>query len=120
MNNAIKAKNISSVTIQGNGIIRNSKGYLIARLVDDVKFDSEHLNDDDNVAMALDIIRDAMIKDGGGELGSLAHSWHCNIAMACNDAILRHEDQLDFAHQAGNDAASRVMKLLFGIEAKQV
>jgi len=29
--------------VQENGIIRNSKGYLIGRLVDKISFDSEHI-----------------------------------------------------------------------------
>jgi hypothetical protein len=56
-----------------------------------------------------------------------AHGWHCNIAMMCYDAImdshekepgaladdtLKHED----AHKIGNEAASRFMKMCFGVE----
>ena len=58
------------------------------------------------------------------ELGSYAHSWHCNIAMACYDAIMDadleidREDQKIDAHKVGNDAASRFMKLCFNVETK--
>ena len=71
------------------------------------------------VAEAMDVIKKAMIDDGPSEQGSLAHGWHSNIAMTCYDAILAHDDQVDFAHKVGNDAASRFMKLCFGVETKQ-
>lgn len=112
----IATKTLSNVTIQENGIIRNSKGTIIASLVGDVEFESEHLNVDDNVESAFNVIGNAMVKDDPSKLGSYAHSWHCNIAMACYDAILAHDDQVDFAHKVGNDAASRFMKLCFNIE----
>ena len=54
------------------------------------------------------------------ELGSYAHSWHCNIAMMCHDAIIdadREGKKFD-AHKVGNDAASRFMKLCFNAETK--
>lgn len=59
-----------------------------------------------------------VMKDEGGDPGSYAHSWHCNIAMACYDAILSHDDSVDFAHKVGNDAASRFMKMCFDVETK--
>ena len=71
---------------------------------------------DITVQQAVEALTKAMVEDGAGERGSLAHSWHCNIAMACHDAILSHDDQVDFAHQVGNDAASRFMKLCFCVE----
>lgn len=43
----IKKKTISGVTIQENGIVRNSNGYIIARL-SGVDFDSEYINECDN------------------------------------------------------------------------
>ena len=54
------------------------------------------------------------------ELGSLAHSWHCNIAMACYDAIREAADGVphEQAHLIGNYAASRFMKMLFDVETK--
>lgn len=42
---ACEEKILSSVTIQENGIIRNSKGRLIGRLVEDVSFNSRHLSE---------------------------------------------------------------------------
>ena len=74
------------------------------------------------VEKALAVIRQAMIDDGPSELGSYAHAWHCNIAMMVTDAIntakleLKHEMQSIDAHAVGNDAASRFMKLCFGVE----
>ena len=40
-----KTKTLNDVTVQENGIIRNSKGIIIGSTVDDVDFDSEHLED---------------------------------------------------------------------------
>ena len=67
------------------------------------------------VQQAVEALTKAMMEDPGDK-GSLAHVWHCNIAMSCHDAILAHDDQVDFAHHVGNDSASRFMKLCFGVE----
>ena len=40
----IETKILNNVEVQQNGIIRNSEGRLIARLVDDIEFNSEHIN----------------------------------------------------------------------------
>ena len=74
---------------------------------------------------AMTVIKKAMVDDNPGEQGSFAHSWHCNIAMMCYDAIAdaasKAEDLFchDDAHKIGNDAASRFMKLCFDVETKQ-
>ena len=74
------------------------------------------------VKKAMAVLKQAMIDDGPSELGSYAHSWHCNIAMACYDAIedgkldVNHETESLDSHAVGNDAASRFMKLCFGVE----
>ena len=68
------------------------------------------------VEQAVEALTKAMAEDDPSDKNSLAHGWHCNIAMACYDAILAHDDQVDFAHKVGNDAASRFMKLCFGVE----
>lgn len=73
---------------------------------------------------AMKVITQAMIDDNPSEQGSYAHSWHCNIAMMCHDAI--HAAGLceggplseEAPHLIGNDAASRFMKLCFGVETK--
>jgi hypothetical protein len=70
-------------------------------------------------AQAFEVIKKAMIEDNPSEKGSYAHSWHCNIACMCMDAIeektmLGHAD----AHEIGNEAASRFMKLCFDVETK--
>ena len=80
----------------------------------------------DEIVEAMTVIRKAMIDDEPGEPGSFAHSWHCNIAMMCYDAILADDEQRistqkvghEIAHEIGNDAASRFMKLCFGVETK--
>ena len=74
------------------------------------------------VENALNILKQAMINDSPSEPGSYAHTWHYNISCMCQDAIykvdvneqLNHEE----VHKIGNDAASRFMKLCFGIETK--
>ena len=67
----------------------------------------------DTVKEAFDTLKQAMKDDP-----SFAYSWHCNVAMMCHDAILNFDGQVDFAHQVGNDAASRFMKLCFDVETK--
>ena len=58
------------------------------------------------------------------ELGSYAHSWHCNIAMMCSDAIANKTYDAPYGydhaltHKISNDAASRFMKLCFGVDTK--
>ena len=57
------------------------------------------------------------------ELGSYAHSWHCNIAMSCLDAMNETKDHVamnsysDY-HRASNAAATRFMKLCFNVNTK--
>jgi len=61
---------------------------------------------------ALDILEKSFADDP-----EYAYSWHCNIAMACYDAIgdsLSHEE----AHKISNEAATRFMKLAFNTETK--
>jgi len=71
------------------------------------------------VKQAMEVIKKAMVDDNPSEKGSYAHSWHCNIAMMCHDAILDFDDQVGFALEVGNNAASRFMKLCFDVETKQ-
>lgn len=77
----------------------------------------------DKIKEAFETIKQAMIDDNPSELGSYAHSWHCNIAMMCSDAI--HAGGKDpikstskHIHNISNDAASRFMKLCFDVETK--
>lgn len=76
----------------------------------------------EEVRKAFETIKAAMVADTPEAPGSYAHSWHCNIAMACADAI--HEDHTEAytsedAARIGNKAASRFMKLCFGVETVQ-
>ena len=60
----------------------------------------------DKTKEAFETIKQAMIDDGPSEPGSYAHSWHCNIAMMCNDAM--QDDAIaghDRRHKIANDAA---------------
>ena len=79
---------------------------------------------DKKVQDAMKVIKQAMIDDDPSKSGSWAHSWHCNIAMMCYDAILEDDKERpemfkvshSAAHKIGNDAASRFMKLCFDVE----
>lgn len=57
------------------------------------------------------------------ESGSYAHSWHCNIATSCFDAMNKTKEHVTMDsysdyHRASNEAASRFMKLCFGVDTK--
>jgi len=72
---------------------------------------------------AMNVIKQAMIDDTPSEPGSLAHGWHCNIAMMCLDALRGNEFTakalwgMDL-HVVINDSASRFMKICFGVDTK--
>jgi len=109
----IKYKEIQNVLIQENGIIRNSKGRIIARLVSDVNFNSEHINDKDNIADCMKVLSKAINKED-----DYAYSWHANVAMSCVDAMVETKEKVPLDsysdyHRAGNEAASRFMKICF-------
>ena len=81
---------------------------------------------DNKVQEAFEVIKQAMKDDNPSEAGSYAHSWHCNIAMMCYDAISeaecnikRESDGID-AYKVANDAASRFMKLCFDVETRGI
>lgn len=65
------------------------------------------------VEKAMDALIEAFKDDPG-----YAHSWHCNIAMMCYDAMLETPGDGHNHHAIANDAASRFMKLCFGVETK--
>lgn len=77
------------------------------------------------IEQAMNVLKQAMINDEPSVIGSYAHTWHCNIAMMCYDAIAMMSEKndepfnTDDAHAIGNDAASRFMKLCFDVETKQ-
>jgi hypothetical protein len=75
------------------------------------------------VKKAFETIKQAMIDDNPSEARSLAHAWHCNIAMACYDAFQKAdigEDECFGAlHKTCNDAATRFMKMVFDVDTKQ-
>ena len=76
--------------------------------------------DQEEVKRAFEVIKAAMVADAPEEPGSYAHGWHCNIAMMCIDAIrdteMDHNVKYEAIHDVGNDAASRFMKLCFGVD----
>lgn len=65
-----------------------------------------------NIGKAFETLKQGMTDD------ELAHVWHCNIAMACYDAIMDSGSELthEEAHKVGNDAASRFMEVCFGVD----
>ncbi len=71
----------------------------------------------DKIAAAMEVLKQAMIEDDPSEGGSYTNGWHCNIAMACYDAMNSsgYTDH-DQRHKVANDAASRFMKLCFDVE----
>lgn len=76
------------------------------------------------IAKAFNIIKQEMINDDPSKPGSYAHSWHCNIAMMCYDAMIAEwgDEAASMIHDdlrnVANDAASRFMKLCFDVETK--
>lgn len=76
-----------------------------------------NIMDSNKVKEALEIIRQAMIDDNPGEPGSYAHAWHCNIAISYINSIPENMNYKE-AYKIGNEAASRFMKLCFGVETK--
>lgn len=86
-------------------------------------------NNNEEIRDAFNTIKKYMQDDCPQEPGSYAHSWHCNIAMMCYDAIKAHQveifdpDSAEMSHidalEVGNDAASRFMKLCFDVETHQ-
>lgn len=70
------------------------------------------------IVQAMNVLKQSMIDDEPGVPGSYAHGWHCNIAMACYDAMLQTEGDGHDHHAIANNAASRFMKLCFDVETK--
>ena len=77
------------------------------------------------VENAFEILKKAMKDDDPIKAGSYAHSWHCNIAMMCHDAI--HASGVvekgllsnNAPRVIGNDAATRFMRLCFDVDTKE-
>ena len=82
------------------------------------------MTDKTKLELAFEVIKQAMIDDEPSKPGSLAHAWHCNIAMSCLDAITSKEYDApygfddDMAHKIANDGASRFMRICFDVETK--
>ena len=80
--------------------------------------------EENKTAEAFEIIKQSMIDDNPSKQGSYAHSWHCNIAMCCADAINESESDVlsnlswEDIREVGNKAASRFMKLCFDVETR--
>ena len=63
---------------------------------------------------AIEVLTEAMQDT---DLGSYAHTWHCNIAMSVYDSLTTDISHAD-AHRIANESAARFMKLLFGVDTK--
>jgi hypothetical protein len=75
--------------------------------------------DQNKVKEAFEIIKAAMEADTPENPGSYAHSWHCSIAMSCYDAMEANcVGPQDRARAAASDAATRFMKICFGVDTK--
>ena len=77
--------------------------------------------DQEAVAQAFAVIKKAMQQDSPEQEGSYAHSWHVNLVSTLCDAAREHPAVpryfTDRNLQAiANEAASRFMKTLFGVE----
>ena len=70
------------------------------------------------VAEAFEVIKKAMVDDSPSELGSYAHSWHCNLAMMFLDSMDDNCLDKHVKHVWANEGASRFMKLCFDVETK--
>lgn len=80
------------------------------------------------ISAAFETLCEAMNAGHPESSGSLAHSWHCSIAMACQDAINafcddpknlgRRMTDSDAVHEIGNNAAARFMEVCFGVHTK--
>ncbi len=72
------------------------------------------------IESAMDTLKAAMQEDS-----DYAHGWHCNIAMACYDSMSKGTEEADDSESyknrnaISNEAASRFMKLCFGVVTKQ-
>ena len=122
MNDCCPTKTVT-VIVQENEIVRplDCQGIL-GRFNQGTFKDLIDESGDNKIANAMDVIKQAMIDDKPSEPGSYAHSWHCNVAMMCYDAIhaadIVDENCMDEIHAVSNDAASRFMKICFDVETK--
>ena len=64
-----------------------------------------------SIERAIEVLSNAFKNDP-----DFAHTWHCNIAMACYDAMGDSLMGNDLAHKISNEAASRFMKQAFDVE----
>ena len=65
-----------------------------------------------DIESAMDVLKKAFEKDP-----DYAYSWHCNVAMACYDTIMRRSEGISHerAHEISNDAASAFMRICFDV-----
>lgn len=67
---------------------------------------------------AMAVVKEAM-SEKSLEPGSLAHGWHCNISMACYDAIENCPGNIrDHSMNIAEKAATSFMKHAFDVDTK--
>ena len=73
---------------------------------------------ENEIEQAMETLKKHMVDT---EPGSYAHGWHCDITMMVSDAIREEFGEMGVyvtSRKISNDAASRFMKLCFGVETK--
>ena len=96
---------LNNVEVQQNGIIRNSKGHLIGRLVDSIEYEGEHIKKIDEGVGVEKLIKELRTSE------SYYYSWQANIAVAMQDAYADAEDKTNI-HKISNEGAHRFLDLL--------
>ncbi|AUR85954.1 hypothetical protein NVP1081O_219 [Vibrio phage 1.081.O._10N.286.52.C2] len=115
----VKLANDAYVGADGERVIRS----LAARFDQDTVMDSmlmyngiaiepSPVNSHPSIAQAMKVLT-AEMQDT--ELGSYAHSWHCNLAMSFYDELCSTGISHKAAHKIANNGATRFMKLCFGV-----
>ena len=107
---SIESITLNNVEVQANGIIRNSKGRFIGRLVgDDVTYEGEHVKGlDESYKILVEKLLKGLRMDKSE--GSFYHAWQANIAVAMQDAYGYAEDKTDI-HKISNDGAKRFLDI---------
>lgn len=117
MNGAIKTKTLKNVLIQENGIIRDDRGLLIGRLVNDIEFENLESRPVDGGVInflpeAVKVITKALKEDEG-----FYQSYQANIAIQFQDEFKRQMGQIGRneaianIHQVSNNAAKNFLDL---------
>ena len=132
MADSIRTKTLDGVLVQENGIIRNSKGYFLARLEYETEFDSEHINENpvslaDQLAAAQAESEDLSyeLASAKAEIASWAKRWPETCASLENlqAEIARLETELKHTNEgmgvARLDERIRIVGILQSMRGQQ-